>query len=116
MQQTKTTKLLTNEQVIKAPRFAGDKNPRQANTEKDTSSNINKEYTRQNNLFFPSLQVGGILQILQYDWFREQAVFYNLSCQPGRNRWQLHSQVCLLFVNEQKSSFSNHFSLKTCAC
>ena len=33
----------------------------------------------------------------------------------GRNRWQLHSQVCLLFVKEQKLSFSNHFSLKTCA-
>ena len=46
MQQTKTTKLLTNEQVIKAPRFAGDKNPRQANTEKDRSSNINEEYTK----------------------------------------------------------------------
>ena len=46
MRQTKTTKLLTNEQVIKAPRFAGDKNPRQANTEKDRSSNINEEYTK----------------------------------------------------------------------
>ena len=33
----------------------------------------------------------------------------------GQNRWQLHSQVCFLFVNEQKPSFSNHFSLKTCA-
>ena len=31
------------------------------------------------------------------------------------NRWQLYSQVCLLFVNEQKPSFSTHFSLKTCA-
>ena len=26
----------------------------------------------------------------------------------------VHSQVCLLFVNEQKPSFSNHFSFKTC--
>ena len=40
MQETKTTQLLTNKKVIKAPRFAGDKNPRQANTERDISSNI----------------------------------------------------------------------------
>ena len=33
----------------------------------------------------------------------------------GRNRWQLHLQVCLLFVNEQNPSFSNQFSFKTCA-
>ena len=35
----------------------------------------------------------------------ERAVFYDLARLPGRNRWQLHSQVCLLFVNEQKTSF-----------
>ena len=47
-------------------------------------------------LFFLSLRAGGILQILQSDWFRERAVFYDLAREPGRNRWQLHSQVCLL--------------------
>ena len=30
--------------------------------------------------FFLSLQVGGIVQVLQSDWFREQAVFYDLAC------------------------------------
>ena len=29
--------------------------------------------------FFPSLRAGGILQILQSDWFRERAVFYDLA-------------------------------------
>ena len=29
--------------------------------------------------FFPSLQAGGILQILESDWFRERAVFYDLA-------------------------------------
>ena len=29
--------------------------------------------------FFPSLRVGGILQILRSDWFRERAVFYHLA-------------------------------------
>ena len=54
--------------------------------------------------FFSSLRAGGILQILQSDWWRERAVFYDLARDRGeRNRWQLHSQVCLLFVNEQKS-------------
>ena len=66
-------------------------------------------------IFFPSLRVGGILQILQSDWFRERAVFYDLARQPGRNGWQLHSKVCLLFVNEQKPRFLNQFSFKTCA-
>ena len=61
---------------------------------------------------FLSLRAGGILQILQSDWFRERAVFYDLARQLGRNRWQLHSQVCLLFVNEH---IFNHFSFKTCA-
>ena len=28
-------------------------------------------------LFFLSLRAGGILQILQSDWFRERAVFYD---------------------------------------
>ena len=37
-----------------------------------------------------------------------------IGSESGRNRWQLYSQVCLLFVNEQKLSFSNHFSFKTC--
>ena len=32
-----------------------------------------------NFFFFPSLRAGGIFQILQYDWFREQAVFYDLA-------------------------------------
>ena len=50
---------------------------------------------------FLSLRAGGILQNLQSGWFREQAVFHDLARYPGRNRWQLHSQVCLLFVNEQ---------------
>ena len=27
----------------------------------------------------------------------------------------IHTEVCSLFVNEQKPSFSNHFSFKTCA-
>ena len=30
-------------------------------------------------IFFPSLRAGGILQILQSDWFRERAVFYDLA-------------------------------------
>ena len=30
--------------------------------------------------FFLSLRAGGILQILQSDWFRERAVFYDLAC------------------------------------
>ena len=30
--------------------------------------------------FFASLQAGGILQILQSDWFRGRAVFYDLAC------------------------------------
>ena len=30
-------------------------------------------------IFFPSMRAGGILQILQPDWFREQAVFYDLA-------------------------------------
>ena len=38
-----------------------------------------------------------------------------IGSESGRNRWQLHLQVCLLFVNEQNPSFSNHFSFKTCA-
>ena len=29
--------------------------------------------------FFLSLRAGGILQILQSDWFRERAVFYDLA-------------------------------------
>ena len=29
--------------------------------------------------FFPSLRAGGILQILQSDWFRERALFYDLA-------------------------------------
>ena len=29
--------------------------------------------------FFPSLRVGGILQILQSDWFRKRAVFYDIA-------------------------------------
>ena len=29
--------------------------------------------------FFPSLRAGGILQILQSDWFREWSVFYDLA-------------------------------------
>ena len=29
--------------------------------------------------FFPSLRAGGILQILQFDWFRERVVFYDLA-------------------------------------
>ena len=41
--------------------------------------------------------------------------FTILPANPGGIRWQLHSQVCLSFVNEQKSSFSTHFSFKTCA-
>ena len=53
------------------------------------------------------LRAGGILQILQSDWFRERAVFYDLV------RWQLHSQVCFLFfVNKQKKLFLNHFVFK----
>ena len=34
---------------------------------------------------------------------------------PGWNRWQLHSQVCLLFVNEQKPWLLNHIFFQTCA-
>ena len=30
--------------------------------------------------FFPILRAGGMLQILQSDWFRERAVFYDLAC------------------------------------
>ena len=40
-----------------------------------------------------------------------EGAFYD----PGRNRWLLHSEVCLLNVNEQKPSFSKHFSFKTYA-
>ena len=29
--------------------------------------------------FFPSLRAGGIFQILQSDWLRERAVFYDLA-------------------------------------
>ena len=65
--------------------------------------------------FFLSLREGGILQILQSGWYRERAVFHDLARRPGRNRWQLHSQVCLLFVNEQNPCFVNHLSFKTCA-
>ena len=35
--------------------------------------------------FFPSLCAGGILQILQSDWFDVRAVFYDLACSPARN-------------------------------
>ena len=35
--------------------------------------------------FFPSLWAGGILQILQSDWFGVRAVFYDLACSPARN-------------------------------
>ena len=65
--------------------------------------------------FFPSLRASGILQILQSDWFRERVVFYDLARLPGRNCWQLHSQVCLLFVNEQNRHFQTIFLFKTCA-
>ena len=33
---------------------------------------------------FLSLRAGGILQILQSGWFREQAVFHDLARYPGR--------------------------------
>ena len=62
--------------------------------------------------FFLSLRAGGILQILQSDWFRERTDFYDLVRWPGPNRWQLHSQVCLLFVNEQNRWFLTIFLLK----
>ena len=39
-----------------------------------SSPDVNKE-----SYFFPSLRAGGILQILQSDWFRERAVFYDLA-------------------------------------
>ena len=37
-------------------------------------------------LFFPSLGAGGILQILQSDWFRERAVFLR-PCPLTRAEW-----------------------------
>ena len=47
--------------------------------------------------------------------FESGRYFTIFSANPGgRNRWQLHSHVRLLFVNEQKPSFSNHFSFKIC--
>ena len=54
---------------------------------------------------------------IQVNWcFKQQA---NRRCfdqlQSILYRWQLHAQVCLLFLNEHKPSFSNHFSFKTCA-
>ena len=54
-------------------------------------------------IFFLRLRAGGIFQILQNDWFRERAVFLR-SCPLTRleSLWQLHSQVYLLLVNEQK--------------
>ena len=66
-------------------------------------------------IFCLSLRAGGILQIPQSDWFRERAVFYDLARLPGPNCWQLHSQVCLLFVNEQNRHFQTIFLFKTYA-
>ena len=42
---------------------------------------MNIHVTHQNILFYflLSLRAGGILQILQSDWFRERAVFYDLA-------------------------------------
>ena len=45
------------------------------------------------------------LKVIYFFQACERAVFYDLARLPGRNRWQLHSQVCLLFVNEQQTSF-----------
>ena len=56
-------------------------------------------------LFFLSLRAGGILQILQSDWFRERAVFFTiLPANPGGIVGSFiyrPLQVCLLFANEQ---------------
>ena len=51
-------------------------------------------------LFFSGLRAGGILQILQSDWFRERAVFL----------WSL------FFVNKQKKLFLNHFVFNNLRC
>ena len=67
-----------------------------------SSPDVNKE-----SYFFPSLRAGGILQILQSDWFRERAVFYDLG-----HRWQFHCQFFLLFVNEKNRHFQTIFLLK----
>ena len=52
--------------------------------------------------FFPSLRAGGILQILQSDSVPRAGGILRSCPLTRENRWQLHSQAYLLFVNEQK--------------
>ena len=65
--------------------------------------------------FFISLRAGGILQILQSDWFRERAVFYDLArANPGGIVGSfIHKFVCC--CEWAKPVIQNHFSFKTCA-
>ena len=62
--------------------------------------------------FFLSLQAGGILQILQSDWFRQRAVFLR-SC-PLTRAESLAASFTSLFVvvNEQNRWFRTIFLLK----
>ena len=65
---------------------ASEKKKKQNKTKKKKrkifQSLMNIHVTHQNILFYflLSLRAGGILQILQSDWFREWAVFYDLAC------------------------------------
>ena len=52
---------------------------------------------------FWSLRAGGILQILQSDWFRERAVFYDLPANPGGIVGSFrHKFVCCLWMSKTR--------------
>ena len=62
--------------------------------------------------FFPSLPAGGILQILQSDWFLERAVFYDFAANLGGIVGSfIHKFVCCLWMSKNRH-FQTIFLLK----